>query len=219
MQTTRDQTLDRLTRCGVIAVLRLPSIDPIPDIARALLAGGVVGIEVTMTTPGALDGIRQLSKGFLDAVVGVGTVMDPATARAAIDAGARYVVSPHFDPAVVAATREAGAASMPGAFTPTEILRAATGGADVVKVFPSAGLAPSYFRDVLAPLPHLKLMPTGGVTAQNVGDWIKAGAVCVGSGALLVPKDAIANRDWATITNNARAFVEGVRAARSEKKS
>jgi 2-dehydro-3-deoxyphosphogluconate aldolase/(4S)-4-hydroxy-2-oxoglutarate aldolase len=214
MQPTRDQTLDRLRACGVIAVLRLQSIDPLPDIARALLAGGVVGIEITMTTPGALGGIRRLSGDFPEAVVGVGTVMDAATARAAVDAGARYVVSPHFDASIVAATREAGAASMPGAFTPTEILRAATGGADVVKVFPSAGLGPNYFRDVLAPLPHLKLMPTGGVDAKNVGDWIKAGAVCVGAGTSLVPKDALARHDWSAITVNARAFVEGVRAAR-----
>lgn len=216
MHPTREQILERVTRCGVVAVLRLPSIERLDDIARALLAGGVTNVEITMTTPDALEGIRRLSREFAEAVVGVGTVMDAATARAAIDAGAQYVVSPHFDPGVVAATRESGRVSMPGAFTPTEILRAAAGGADVVKVFPSAGLGPGYFRDVLAPLPHLKLMPTGGVDSRNVGDWIRAGAVCVGAGTSLVPKDAIAKGDWLTLTANARAFVAGVAAARGE---
>jgi 2-dehydro-3-deoxyphosphogluconate aldolase/(4S)-4-hydroxy-2-oxoglutarate aldolase len=214
MQPSRDQILDHVTRCGVIAVLRLPSIEPLADIARALLAGGVVSIELTMTTPNALEGVRRLSAEFEEAVVGVGTVMDAAAARAAIAAGAMYVVSPHFDPAIVAATRDLWRVSMPGAFTPTEILRAWEGGADVVKVFPSAGLGPNYFRDVLAPLPHLKLMPTGGVDTKNVGEWIRAGAVCVGAGTSLVSKDAVARRDWAAITANARAMVDGVRAAR-----
>ena len=210
------EILNRITTCGVIAVIRAPSTDRLLDVARALLEGGVVSIEVTMTTPGALEGIRKLSEELSPrgAVVGVGTVMDADTCGRAIDAGAMYVVSPHFDPAVVAATRDRGRVSMPGAFTPTEILRAAAGGADVVKVFPSAGLGPAYFRDVLAPLPHLKLMPTGGVDPKNAGEWIRAGAVCVGAGTSLVPKDAVARGDWAAITANAKTMVESVRKAR-----
>ena len=212
----REHVLTRLLDCGVIAVIRAASTEHLLDVGRALLAGGVVGIEVTMTTPGALDGIRTLSDALSGdgAIIGVGTVMDEATCRRAVEAGARYVVSPHFDPGVVDATRKLGAVSLPGAFTPTEILRAAGGGADVVKVFPSAGLAPSYFRDLLAPLPQLKLMPTGGVTPTNAGDWIAAGAVCVGAGASLVPKDAVAKRDWARITANARTMAASVRKAR-----
>jgi len=212
----RDQTLTRLLDCGVIAVIRAASADSLLDVGRALLAGGVLGVEITMTTPGALDAIRLLSERLSPqgAILGVGTVMDAETCRRAVEAGARYVVSPHFDAAVVAATRQLGAVSMPGAFTPTEILRAAGAGADVVKIFPSAGLSPNYFRDILAPLPHLKLMPTGGVTPANAGDWITAGAVCVGAGASLVPKDAVARRDWATITANARTMVASVRKAR-----
>ena len=216
----KDQVLKRLLDCGVIAVIRTDSTGRLLDVGRALLAGGVIGIEITMTTPGALAAIHSLAEHLSPqgAILGVGTVMDADTVRRAVEAGARYVVSPHFDPAVVNATRELGAVSMPGAFTPTEILRAAHGGADVVKVFPSAGLAPSYFRDVLAPLPHLKLMPTGGVTPTNAGDWITAGAACVGAGASLVPKDAVANRDWTTITENARTMVESVRKARGHYK-
>ena len=212
----KDEVLRRITDCGVIAVIRASSTDQLLDVARALLAGGVVSVEVTMTTPGALDGIRMLSQRLGgDALIGAGTVMDAESCRRAVEAGAQYVVSPHFDPQVVAATRGLGKVSIPGALTPTEILRAAGGGADVVKVFPSAGLGPSYFRDVLAPLPHLKLMPTGGVDPRNAGEWIKAGAVCVGAGASLVPKEAVAKRDWAAITANARTMVESVRQARA----
>jgi 2-dehydro-3-deoxyphosphogluconate aldolase/(4S)-4-hydroxy-2-oxoglutarate aldolase len=213
---SKSEILDRITACGVIAVIRARSTDRLLDVARALLEGGVIGIEVTMTTPGALEGIRKLSDELSahGAVIGVGTVMDADTCRRAIDAGATYVVSPHFDPSIVAATRERGRVSMPGAFTPTEILRAAAGGADVVKVFPSAGLGPGYFRDVLAPLPHLKLMPTGGVDPKNAGEWIRAGAVCVGAGTSLVPKEAVARGDWAAITANAKTMVESVRKAR-----
>jgi 2-dehydro-3-deoxyphosphogluconate aldolase / (4S)-4-hydroxy-2-oxoglutarate aldolase len=212
----RDQTLKRLLDCGVIAVIRTDSTGHLLNIGRALLAGGVIGIEITMTTPGALAAIHSLAEKLSPqgAILGVGTVMDADTCRRAVEAGARYVVSPHFDPAVVDATRKLGAVSLPGAFTPTEILCAANAGADVVKVFPSAGLAPSYFRDILAPLPQLKLMPTGGVTPTNAGDWITAGAVCVGAGASLVPKDAVARQDWATITANARMMVASVRKAR-----
>jgi 2-dehydro-3-deoxyphosphogluconate aldolase/(4S)-4-hydroxy-2-oxoglutarate aldolase len=212
---TKEHVLERMTGCGVIAVIRAASTDALLDVGRALFAGGVVSIEVTMTTPGALEGIRMLSQGLgPEAVIGVGTVLDAETCRRAIDAGARYVVSPHFDPQIVAATRELGAVSMPGAFTPTEILRAWAGGADVVKVFPSASVGPGFLRDVLAPLPHVKLMPTGGVDPKNAGDWIKAGAVCVGAGASLMPKEAVAKKDWTTITANARTMVESVRKAR-----
>jgi 2-dehydro-3-deoxyphosphogluconate aldolase/(4S)-4-hydroxy-2-oxoglutarate aldolase len=213
---SKDEVFRRMLACGVVAVIRAGSTDQLLDVARALLAGGVISIEVTMTTPGALDGIRMLSDELAreGAIIGVGTVMDAATVRRAVDAGAKYVVSPHFDPSIVAATNELGAVSIPGAFTPTEILRAAGGGADVVKVFPSAGVGPNYFRDVLAPLPHLKLMPTGGVDPKNAGDWIKAGAVCVGAGASLMPKEAVAKNDWQAITQNARTMVESVRKAR-----
>jgi 2-dehydro-3-deoxyphosphogluconate aldolase / (4S)-4-hydroxy-2-oxoglutarate aldolase len=138
----RDQTLTRLLDCGVIAVIRAASTEHLLDVGRALLAGGVLGIEITMTTPGAIDAIRLLSDRLAPdgAILGVGTVMDAETCRRAVEAGARYVVSPHFDPAVVAATRQLGAVSMPGAFTPTEILRAAGAGADVVKLDAYAGL-------------------------------------------------------------------------------
>ena len=214
---TKEDVLRRMLACGVVAVIRSSSTDQLLDVARALLAGGVISIEVTMTTPGALEGIRMLSDELASegAIIGVGTVMDADTCLKAIDAGARYVVSPHFDPAIVAATRQRQQVSIPGAMTPTEILRAAGAGADIVKVFPSAGLGPGFIRDVLNPLPHLKLIPTGGVTPANAGEWIKAGSVCVGAGASLMPKEVVARRDWKTITDNARTMVESVRKGRT----
>ena len=215
-ETTNESDLKRLLNSGVIAVLRLASIDPLPDVARALIAGGVTSIELTMTTPNALEGIARLSREFgKQAMIGVGTVLDAQTCRKAIEAGAEYVVSPGFDEAVHSATKAHKKLSLPGAMTPTEILRAWNAGADVVKVFPSTALGPPYFKDVLAPLPHVRLMPTGGVDAKNAGDWLRAGAVCVGAGSNLVPKEALARKDWAAITANAKAFVDAVRAART----
>jgi 2-dehydro-3-deoxyphosphogluconate aldolase/(4S)-4-hydroxy-2-oxoglutarate aldolase len=201
----------------VVAVLRLQSAELLPDVARALVAGGVIAIEVTMSTPNAIEGIARLARELGDkAVIGVGTVLDAQTCRKACEAGAQYVVSPGFDEAVHRAAKDNGRLSMPGALTPTEILRAWHAGADIVKVFPSTALGPGYFRDVLAPLPFVKLMPTGGVDVKNVGEWIKAGAVCVGAGSNLVPKDAVAKKDWAAITANAKAFVEAVLSARGK---
>jgi 2-dehydro-3-deoxyphosphogluconate aldolase/(4S)-4-hydroxy-2-oxoglutarate aldolase len=214
-EQTNPLDLKRLLNCGVVAVLRLASIEPLTQIARALIEGGVTSIELTMTTPNALEGIARLSSEFgNDAMIGVGTVLDALTCRKAIDAGARYVVSPGFDEAVHATTKAHGKLSLPGAMTPTEILRAWNAGADIVKVFPSTALGPGYFKDVLAPLPHVRLMPTGGVEAKNVGDWLRAGAVCVGAGSNLVPKNAIEKKDWTAIRENARAFIDAVRAAR-----
>jgi 2-dehydro-3-deoxyphosphogluconate aldolase/(4S)-4-hydroxy-2-oxoglutarate aldolase len=215
MSLNREQILSRMTECGVVAVIRAPSKDMLPEIAAALLAGGVESIEVTMTTPDAIAGIGLLSRKLGErAIVGVGTCLDAETARAALGAGAQFVVSPAFDAEVVSATRAAEKVSIPGAFTATEILRAWNSGADVVKVFPATALGPGFFKDILAPLPFLKLTPTGGVDASNTPAWIKAGAVCVGAGSSLVSKEALAKRDWTTIVENARSFVAAVRSAR-----
>jgi 2-dehydro-3-deoxyphosphogluconate aldolase/(4S)-4-hydroxy-2-oxoglutarate aldolase len=215
MAETKDQYLRRIADAGVIAVIRAPSKNVLVDITQALLAGGVPGIEVTMSTPDAIAGIEMLTGKFGEqCVVGVGTVMDAATARDAISAGAQFVVSPAYDQEVVDATKKAGKICIPGSYTPSEIVRAWKGGADVVKVFPSTGLGPTYFKDLLAPLPFLKLTPTGGVDVKNAGEWIKAGAVFVGAGSSLVSKEAMAKGDWQAITNNARAFVETIKAAR-----
>jgi len=217
VMATKEQNLKTVSDAGVVAVIRANSKDQLVGITEALLAGGVPGIEVTMSTPKAISGIEMLADRFGDrAVIGVGTVIDAATARDAIAAGAQFVVSPVFDEQIVLTTRRYGKIMIPGAFTPTEILRAFSAGADVVKVFPSTVLGPQYFKDILAPLPQLRLTPTGGVDVKNAGDWIKAGAVFVGAGSSLVTKDALAKSDWAGVTANAKAFVEAIRTARAK---
>ena len=217
MPKSKEQYFQQIADAGVIAVIRAPSKESLIDIAQALLAGGVPGIEVTMSTPKAIAGIEMLADQLGDkCVVGVGTVLDAATAKDAIQAGAQFVVSPMFEPEIVETTKRYGKISVPGAFTPTEIMRAWGAGADVVKVFPSTALGPSYFKDILAPLPQLKLTPTGGVDLKNAGEWIKAGAVFLGAGSALVSKDAMAKKDWSSITNNAKAFVDAVKTARAK---
>lgn len=206
-----------MSDAGVVAVIRARSKDQLIGIAEALLEGGVPSIEVTMSTPKAIAGIEMLADKMGDkAIIGVGTVIDAATARDAIAAGAQFVLSPITDPEVIATTIRYGKVCVPGAFTPTEILRAWTLGGDVIKVFPSTAVGPQYFKDILAPLPQLRLTPTGGVDIKNAGDWIKAGAVCIGVGSALVTKDALANNDWASITQNAKTFVDAVKAARAK---
>jgi 2-dehydro-3-deoxyphosphogluconate aldolase / (4S)-4-hydroxy-2-oxoglutarate aldolase len=215
MPSNAPTALERVIATGIVPVVRASSINVLPELAKALMAGGIPVIEVTMTTPKALLGIERLVENLGDTmVVGVGTVLDAATCRDAIAAGAQFVVSPHFDPQIVEATKRYGKASVPGAYTPTEIVTATVAGADMVKVFPSAGLGPSYIRDLLAPLPHLRLIPTGGVDAKNVADWFRAGAICVGSGANLFPKDLVARGDWPAVTTHVKAFAQAVREAR-----
>jgi len=218
MPKTKEQYLKQISDAGVVAVIRARSKDQLIGLTEALLCGGVPSIEVTMTTPNAIAGIQMLADKFGDsAVIGVGTVLDCATARDAIAAGAQYVVSPVLDVEIVETVRKLGKIVIPGAFTPTEILRAWSAGADVVKVFPSTALGPGYFRDILAPLPQLRLTPTGGVDLKNAGEWIKAGAVFVGAGSSLISKQALTENDWSSVTANAMAFRETIIAAREKK--
>jgi 2-dehydro-3-deoxyphosphogluconate aldolase/(4S)-4-hydroxy-2-oxoglutarate aldolase len=217
MPRTKDQLFAEMLGAGVVAVIRALSKEQLPGIAGALLEGGVPAIEVTMSTPKALAGIEALADSLGDrAIVGVGTVLDAHTCRDAIAAGAQFVVSPVLDEEIIATTKRYGKISIPGAFTPTEILRAWTLGADVVKVFPSTSLGPQYIKDLLAPMPQLRLTPTGGVDLKNAGDWIKAGAACLGVGSSLVTKDALAKNDWGSIAASAKAFVQAVAAARGK---
>ncbi|MGF1634210.1 MAG: bifunctional 4-hydroxy-2-oxoglutarate aldolase/2-dehydro-3-deoxy-phosphogluconate aldolase [Phycisphaerae bacterium] len=212
---TKHQTLTRIEASGVVAVVRAPGPDVLPALTDALLAGGVVAIEVTMTTPRAIHAIEKLADSHGDrAVVGVGTVLDAATAAAAIHAGAQFVVSPVLDRGVIETTLKYGKVSVPGAYTPTEVLAAFAAGGDVIKIFPATTLGPGYLKDLRGPMPQLRLTPTGGVTVENAGDWIRAGAVCIGAGSDLCPKEAIAKGDWGEITRRAKQFTEAVSRAR-----
>ena len=214
---TREQTLDGLTTSGVVAIIRAQSDGQLVDIAKALLEGGVSAIEVTMTTPNALRAIEKLSSTFAGQILaGVGTVLDAATCAAAIHAGAQFVVSPTLNLAVVETTRTLGKVSIPGAYTPTEILAAWQAGADIVKVFPATALGPQFFRDIWAPMPFLKLTPTGGVDPKSAPEFIKAGAVAVGAGSSLVSKAAMDSGDFKTITATARQFIAAIQAARAK---
>ena len=200
---------------GVVAVIRLKDPARLRAVMDAMMEGGVRALEVTMTVPRAIELIRELAPalpaGFL---LGAGTVIDPVTARAVIDAGASFVVSPVFRPDVIAACHERDVPAMPGCFSPTEILAAHECGADIVKVFPATMLGPQFIKDVRAPLPQVKLMPTGGVTLENAGDWIRAGAVAVGLGSALLDANAIDGNQWDVIAANARRVVASVRSVR-----
>ncbi|MEO1128084.1 MAG: bifunctional 4-hydroxy-2-oxoglutarate aldolase/2-dehydro-3-deoxy-phosphogluconate aldolase [Planctomycetota bacterium] len=205
-----------LVDAGAVAVVRLKDASIIDPVVDALLAGGVRAIEITMTMPNAIDVIRGLAaRGDDRLLIGVGSVLDGPTATQAVGAGARYVVSPIFVPAVIDATRDAGAAPIPGAATPTEIHEAHGSGAAIVKVFPADVVGMPFFKAVLAPMPHLQLMPTGGVTCENAGDWIRSGAVAVGIGSALLNADALARRDFEEITRRAEVLCDSIRSARS----
>jgi 2-dehydro-3-deoxyphosphogluconate aldolase/(4S)-4-hydroxy-2-oxoglutarate aldolase len=215
MTAPRKDVVARIEEVGVVAVVRVLDASAVKDIVDALIAGGVRALEVTMTVPRAIELIGELApqmpSGFL---LGAGTVVDAETVRRVVGAGARFVVSPVFRPDIVTAAHQEGVTAIPGCFTPTEILNAWEAGADLVKVFPATSLGPGYLRDVRGPLPQVKLMPTGGVSVENVGAWLKAGAVAVGVGSALLDPRAIAEKDYTSITDRARQMVANVRAAR-----
>jgi 2-dehydro-3-deoxyphosphogluconate aldolase/(4S)-4-hydroxy-2-oxoglutarate aldolase len=190
--------------------------DQLRAVIDALLEGGVRALELTMTVPGAIGLIEELAKDLPgEFQLGAGTVLDPETARQVILAGAKYIVAPTLNLDVITMCHRYDVAIMPGCFTPTEILTAWQAGADLIKVFPATALGPAYFKDVRAPLPQVRLMPTGGVTMENAGEWIKAGAVAIGVGSALVDTKAIAAGNFAQITKNAKSLIDSVRAARA----
>lgn len=213
---TRQGIVEQIEDLGIVAVIRLQEPGKLHAVVDAIAAGGVRALEVTMTVPGAVDLIRALAPtlppGFL---LGAGTVLDPRTAAAVIDAGAQFVVSPVFRPPVIEACHARDVAAMPGCFTPTEILAAWDAGADIVKVFPATALGPAFFKDIRGPLPQVKLMPTGGVTIENAGEWIRAGAVAVGVGTALLDAKAIAAGAYDVLRTNAERIVANVRNARA----
>jgi 2-dehydro-3-deoxyphosphogluconate aldolase/(4S)-4-hydroxy-2-oxoglutarate aldolase len=208
--------VQRIADAGLIAIIRADSSAGLIETCRALAAGGITVAEVTMTTPGALECIAAARKEFADTMlIGVGSVISGEVCRKATDAGAQFVVAPTFKPEVVDAAHAAEAPCFAGALSPTEILTAFEYGSDVVKVFPANHFGPKYFKDVLAPMPHLKLTPTGGVDLSTIHDWFDAGAVCLGVGSALVKKDLIRAEKWDELTALAKQFVTKVSEARS----
>ncbi len=211
-------TKEMMERVGLIPVLRAHSAAQGHAVVRALLAGGINIVEVTMTVPGAVDLLRGLKREYGDdLLLGSGTVTTVAEAGATIDAGAEFVVSPSLHPEVIAVTRDAGKVSIPGALTPTEVITAWRAGADYVKVFPCSAVGgASYLKALLAPFPDLKLIPTGGVTLQTADSFLRAGACALGVGSDLVNLAAIDNRSPEIITEAARAYLNVVAQARLE---
>lgn len=209
IQTIRD--------IGIIPVVRAQSADEAMQAIDAIREGGISILEITMTVPGAIGVIEEVSNRYgSEVLVGAGTVLDPETARACILAGARFIVSPALNPETIEVCRYNEIAVMPGALTPTEVVQAWTAGADFVKVFPAGAVGgASYLRSLKAPLPQIELIPTGGVSLKTAADFIKAGASALGVGADLVDLKAIREGQQQLITERAREFVRIVREARS----
>jgi len=211
-----NDTLQRIEEAGVIAVLRGVEPETVEDVARAVVDGGVTALEVTADSGDAMDMIETLNETVGDeALVGVGTVLDSETTKAALDAGAEFVVCPTFDEGVVETCNRYGVPVAPGVFTPTEAQRAYEAGADVVKVFPAKSGGPAHVSALKGPLGHLNIVPTGGVGPDNAGEYIGAGAMAVGAGGSILDHDAVAAGDFEQITENAAALVAAVENARA----
>ncbi|HZU14291.1 MAG TPA: bifunctional 4-hydroxy-2-oxoglutarate aldolase/2-dehydro-3-deoxy-phosphogluconate aldolase [Chloroflexota bacterium] len=203
---------------GVLPVVRLDDLSRALDLADALASGGIPVLEFTLTNPDAVDVIRMVGRERPDLTVGAGTVLDAASARLAILAGARFLVTPVLRPEVIVLGRRYGVPTLCGAFTPTEILAAWEQGSPCIKVFPASTAGPSYFRAVREPLPQVRLMPSGGVTLENTPDFIRAGAAAVSAGGQLVSPDDVRDLNWAAIRARACAFVSAVRDARDHRR-
>lgn len=208
----KKDVLNSLLDLKVIAVIRMNDVEKLNRVIEAIERGGVKAIEITMTVPGAVGIIRAMAgRKNPGVLIGAGTVLDAETAAAVIDAGADFVVSPVSDFPMIRECVRRGALVAPGAYTPTEIRNAWSEGADIVKVFPATSLGPKYFKELKGPLPHIRLMPTGGVSLENARDFIAAGACCVGIGAALLDPKLIADERWIDLEKRAAALSVSVR--------
>ena len=211
--------INNIESSGVVAIIRASSSGELVDVVSALRDGGLTCIEVTMTTPNALEVIHQAREKMGDsAAIGVGTVLDSETARAAILAGAQFVVAPIVDAGTIAICKRYSVPVLPGAMTPTEIVHAWHAGADIVKVFPASAGGPGFIRDMKGPLPHIKMLATGGVTLENCGEFIKAGAEALGTGSALVSKELVKKKDYAGLKAAASQWLQRVSQARDSLK-
>ena len=208
---TREKIVEEIFKRKVVAVLRVKDEKELQNVIEAIYAGGVSVAEITMTVPNAIELIKQMSE-CLDRniIIGVGSLLNSKTAEDAIKAGAKYVVSPVFKKEIIETAHKFDVPVMPGCFTPTEIHSAFEIGADIVKVFPADVVGMEFFKAVLAPMPHLKLMPTGGVSLTNAGDWLKAGACAVGIGSALLDKKAIQVNNFSKLTDNAKIIMKSI---------
>jgi len=213
---SKAETLQKLVDNGVFAVIRMTDSKKLMKVIEAVSKGGVKNIEITMTVPNAVEIIRELVKtNSGDSIIGAGTVLTKEDAKAVIEAGAQFVVSPIMNPEVIATCKELDIPCMPGCYTPTEVIAGWKAGGDIIKVFPATTLGPRYFKDLLAPFPYLKLMPTGGVSITNVHEWVNAGALTVAIGGDLLDKKAIAEENWAALTERAQTLTDNFKNAKN----
>lgn len=207
----KEQIVDEIVRRKAVAVLRIKEPAKLKKVIESLNEGGISVAEITLTVPNAIKLIEQMTNELdNNIIVGVGSVLNSSIAEDAIKAGARYVVSPIFKKEIIEMAHKYDIPAMPGCFTPTEIQTAYEAGADIIKVFPADVLGIDFFKGILAPMPHLRLMPTGGVTLTNAGDWLKAGACAVGIGSALLDKEAIEKENYNKLTENARIIMESI---------
>jgi len=210
----KEKVITRICDAGIVAVVRAKDSDEAMRITDACIEGGVAAIELTFTVPGAHNVIEELAKRYTpeEIILGAGTVLDPETARIAILSGAQYIVSPYFKAETVKLCNRYRVPCMPGAMTIKEVVEAMEAGADIIKVFPGEAFGPKILKAIKGPIPHAKLMPTGGVDVSNVGEWIKNGAVAVGAGGALTA--GAKTGDYAQITKTGREFIAKIREAR-----
>jgi 2-dehydro-3-deoxyphosphogluconate aldolase / (4S)-4-hydroxy-2-oxoglutarate aldolase len=208
----------RLLDSGLVAVIRRPDVDKVFHIAEALVNGGVGALEITVDTPSVYQLIHELKERLAGRVlVGAGTVLDPKTAETAIEAGADFIFSPNFNVETIQVTNQYDRISIPGCMTPTEIVAAYQAGADLIKIFPGSSLGVQYIKELQGPLGHIPMMPTGGVTVDNVGTFIRSGAVAVGVGGSLVDNKAIAEERYDMLTEKALLFQKAIQEAKKER--
>jgi 2-dehydro-3-deoxyphosphogluconate aldolase/(4S)-4-hydroxy-2-oxoglutarate aldolase len=213
---SKTQVIDYLLEHQIIAVVRAKSRDQVIPLAEALVLGGVRIIEITTSTPDAISAIERAVRHFGDrALIGVGTILDAGTCSAALKAGAEFAVSPVCRPAFVPLAHQHDRPIMLGAYSPTEAQNAFEAGADFIKIFPAETLGPAYIRALHAPMPHLRIVPTGGIDVANVGDFLRAGCCAVGLGTSLISKEIMLKEDWGALTQRARQFAEAARQAKT----
>ena len=212
----KSDVLNKITSTGIVPVVRIADGGQVVEAAEALIAGGIAIMEVTMSSTRPFEIIQNLKARYGDRLlVGLGSVLNEKVAQRGIDAGAQFIVSPVFDEGVLEMAQKHEIAAILGSLTPTEIQRSFAAGTDIIKVFPATTFGPGYFKDILAPMPHLKMTPTGGVHLENTAAFIKNGAVCVGVGTALLQKDLIANSDWDGLTALAKKYIAEVERGRS----
>jgi 2-dehydro-3-deoxyphosphogluconate aldolase/(4S)-4-hydroxy-2-oxoglutarate aldolase len=213
----KEHVLSEIEKTGIVAVLRMENTTYFDAVVRALIDGGINAIEITLTTPDALDLIHRFrEEKYQDVYLGAGTVLNVTDSENVIKAGAQFIVSPILDLEIIKFANKNKVMVCPGAYSPTEIFRAWESGADVVKVFPATSLGPKFFKDIRGPMPFLKLTPTGGVSVDNAAEFIKAGAAFLGAGTAMLDKKMIKEQDWKALSGLAQQFKKEVDRARSE---